>query len=387
MTSPAGTYLYRPETPLHPGEILKEQLDEQRVSQADLARRVGLSTKHVNQIVQGVVALSPDIAVRLERATGISAETWNQLEAIWQTHQTAVEDQRKLAGEIGWVSKFPLAFLKQMGVLRDTEQSLINLQLILSFFGVATPDVAERAWREYRLAFRRSELVEGDGYSIATWLRLCEVRARGIECDPFNRERLIASIPQMRKLTLQEPASWQVALPRLCSTLGIALVFIPALKNTHLSGVTRWLSPDKVMIGLSDRFKTDDTFWFSFFHELAHVLLHGKRLTFLDHGMEPGDIDEVDLSPMFLHGDSKVPGASSESEREADRFAQNSLIPEQKLQKFLDSSAAVAEQAIRVFAHEIGVAPSVVVGRLQHEGVVPWSFGRKLKTVVRFDSI
>lgn len=387
MTSPAGTYPYRPETPPHPGEILKEELDEQQVSQADLARRTGLSTKHVNQIVQGVVALSPDIAVRLERATGISAETWNRLEAIWQTHQSAVDDQRKLAGEVGWVSKFPLAFLKQMGVLRDTGQSLTNLRLILSFFGVATPDVAEQAWREYRLAFRRSELVEGDGYSIAAWLRVCEVRARDIECEPFSRERLIASISQVRELTLREPGYWQVELPRLCSTLGIALVFIPALKNTHLSGVTRWLAPDKVMIGLSDRFKADDTFWFSFFHELAHVLLHGKRLTFLDHGREPGEDGDDDLSSMFLHGDSKVPGAPTESEREADKFAQNSLIPEQKLRKFLDSSAVVTEKAIKIFAREIGVAPSVVVGRLQHEGIVPWSFGRKLKSVVRFDAI
>ncbi|WP_410659897.1 HigA family addiction module antitoxin [Amycolatopsis sp. lyj-112] len=386
MTSPAGSYPYRPETPPHPGEILKEQLDEQRVSQADLARRAGLSTKHVNQIVQGVVSLSPDIAVRLERATGVSAETWNQLEAVYQTHQSALEDERKLAGEIGWVGKFPLAFLAQMGVLRDTGQSLANLQRLLSFFGVATPDVAEQAWREYRLAFRRSELVEGDGYSIATWLRVCEVRARNIECEPFSRERLIASIPEMRNLTLQQPALWQVELPRLCASLGVSLVFIPALKNTHLSGVTRWLASDKVMIGLSDRFKTDDTFWFSFFHELAHVLLHGKRLTFLDHGKEPGDDGEVDSSPIFLHGDSKVPGASSESEREADKFAQNSLIPEQKLQKFLSLPAAVTEQAIRTFADDVGVAPSVVVGRLQHEKIVPWSFARKLKTVVRFNS-
>lgn len=381
MSSSKRFYAYRPESFASPGETLKEYLDEEGISQADLSRRTGISTKHVNQIIQGAATLSPDTAVRLHQATGIPAISWSQLEAAWQTHQSEIDNREKLEKQISWVSNFPVSYMHKVGILRDTKSSWENLQAILRFFGVTSPDVAQRAWREYRTAFRRSALVDGDEYAVATWLRLCERAAREIECSNYSKQRLVEALPELRQLTTQPPHTWTEELPSACSELGVALVFKPALKNTHVSGVTRWLTPEKAMIALSDRFKTDDTFWFSFFHEIGHLILHGKRLTFLDDPNPDSGAEEAD--ELLLHGDSRSHDKAA-SEIEADDFARNTLIPDALFNEFVSPTLAADSKPIIQFAKKTGVSPGIVLGRLQHEGIVPWSRWRSMKKSVVF---
>lgn len=382
MNSSQRFYAYQPESFAPPGESLKEYLDEEGISQADLCRRTGLSTKHINQIIQGVATLSPDTAVLLHQATGIPAITWSRLEAAWQIYRSEAETRAKLERQVSWVSNFPVSFLHKMGILQDTKSSIENLQVILRFFGVASPDVAQQAWREYRTAFRKSALVDGDEYAVATWLRLCEKAARKIECSSYNKQHLVETLPELRQLTIESPRVWINKLPELCAKLGVALVFKPALKNTHVSGATRWLTPEKAMIALSDRFKTDDTFWFSFFHEIGHLVLHGKRLTFLD---ENPNINEEDPegNELLLHGYSKSKYKAT-AEIEADNFARNTLISDALYTKFVSETLANDPTSIIRFAKKVGVSPGIVLGRLQHEGIVPWSRWRDMKQSVTF---
>ncbi len=136
----------------------------------------------------------------------------------------------------------------------------------------------------------------------------------------------------------------------LCASVGVALVFTPELPKTHLSGIARWLSKDKALIQLSLRHKKNDHMWFSFFHEAGHILLHGKKKMFIDEGKGGGDHAEV--------------------EAEANRFASDHLIPARDYATFAaenDLSAA----GIKRFARRLGIAPGIVVGRLQHERLIP----------------
>lgn len=384
MSSSQRLYAYQPESFAPPGESLKEYLDEEGISQADLCRRTGLSTKHINQIIQGAAALSPDTAVLLYQATGISAIVWSRLEAAWQIQRSETEIRAKLEKQVSWVANFPVGYLRKAGVLQDTKSNLENLQAILRFFGVASPDVAERAWREYRTAFRRSALVDGDQYAVATWLRLCEQAAREVECAHYNKQRLIEALPELRQLTVEPTRVWMEELPHFCSKLGIALVFKPALKNTHVSGATRWLTPEKAMIALSDRFKTDDTFWFSLFHEIGHLILHGKRLTFLDDNPTPNP-ESPEVNGLLLHGNSKN-DHKPVSEIEADNFARNTLIPDLVFKEFVSRTLMNDPKSIIRFARKTGVSPGIVLGRLQHERIVPWSRWRDMKQPVTFSN-
>jgi addiction module HigA family antidote len=367
MTPGVDPTAYAPQTVSSPGETLKETLEHLGIGQADLARRTGLSTKHINQVVQGTAPLSPETALLLERATGMPAGLWNALEAKWRTQVVHEQEERDLAGQTGWLDNFPLDALVDQRVLPDRDRTIANLRRLLDFFAVATPRVAEGLWDGYRTAFRRSTVASRDEYATVTWLRLAERHAHDTACAPYDRADLTALLPRLRGLTLSEPQTWFTDLPRLCAQVGVAVVFVPALPRTSISGATRWLTPDKVMIALSDRFKRDDQFWFSVFHEIGHVLLHGKRLTFLDDSEKLADGDE------------------DASETEANDFAALSLIPAQHAAAYrqLQSKPTIFTR-IEAFAAAVGVSPSIVVGRLQHDGSLPWNQGNRYKRPIAF---
>jgi HTH-type transcriptional regulator / antitoxin HigA len=354
----AAPFEYRPQSVSPPGETLKETLEELGIPQADLARRTGLSTKHVNQIVIGKAAISPETALLFEHATGVPAATWNALEANWRTQLVRQEEHEALAEQVDWLDRFPLAELVTRDVLHDRRKTVANLQMLLDFFGVASPSVAEDLWTGYGAAFRRSTSTPPDPYATYAWLRLGVLEARSRNCRPYERETLLDLLPHIRALTTQDPRQWITELPEMCAQAGVAVVFSPAFKKTHLSGATRWLTPEKVMIAITDRYKKDDRFWFTVFHELAHVLLHGKRLTFLDEDPE-GSIDT--------------------DEREANTFAARVLIPPEHDRIYRELMQHPRTVEIRRFATQIGISPGVVVGRLQHDGALGWHQGNDLK--------
>ncbi|MFJ9604698.1 helix-turn-helix domain-containing protein [Streptomyces althioticus] len=364
---PAPPFVYAPDSAQPPGETLKEQLEALGIPQADLARRTGLSTKHINQIVQGTAVLTPETALLLERATGIPASLWNQLEATWRTHVSREESRKALSGQLDWLNHFSLPELVKRGILPNKERTVDNLERLLAFFGVGSPDTAGELWRSYRTAFRRSTVLEPDDYATAVWMRQAELKARDLDCAPFDRAALTDLLPCLRALTVQEPAVWLAELPRLCAQVGVAMVFIPAPPHTHVAGVTRWLAPDKVGVALSDRFKKDDHFWFTVFHELGHVLLHGKRLTFIDDTRRGND-----ATP---EGDR--------SEAEADAFAADTLIPPEHAAAYRQlTQRPMPFTRIEAFARQAGIAPGIVVGRLQHDGALDWKHGHKLKRTI-----
>jgi addiction module HigA family antidote len=360
MTLGADPLEYSPQTSAPPGESLKETLDLLGITQADLARRTGLSTKHINQIIQGLAVLTPETAILLERATGTAAGVWNGLEAAWRTYQQREEEDRILADQVDWLDHFPLAELVSRRIVPDKTKTVDNLRRVLKFFGVASPQVAEDLWDDYRVAFRRSTKKSADEYATAVWLRYSVLAARDIECQPFERDALTRLIPSIRALSQRDPADWLTQLPPVCATAGVAVVFSKAIKSTYVSSATRWLTPDKVMVALTDRYKKDDRFWFAFFHEVGHILLHGKRLTFLDED----------------------PTAKSEvrAEAEASRFAADTLIPPTFATEYrkLKSSPKPFSKIIE-FADRIGVSPGIVVGRLQHDEALDWGEGNGLK--------
>jgi Zn-dependent peptidase ImmA (M78 family) len=144
---------------------------------------------------------------------------------------------------------------------------------------------------------------------------------------------------------------------RLCAEAGVEAVFVPELPRTGICGATRWLAPTKALIQLSLRYKTDDQFWFTFFHEAGHILLHRKKEVFLEQDGEAG----------------------AEEEEEAHTFARDLLIPLTDWRRFVSSGQYEASVDIAAFAEAVGVAPGIVVGRLQHDGLIPFSRCNELK--------
>jgi HTH-type transcriptional regulator / antitoxin HigA len=340
-----------------PGETLRELLGEQSLTQRELARRTGLSPKHVNRLLQGLVPLSADVAQRLERVTGTPARIWNRLEANYQSDMQRLRDRRDLAAAGPWLAEQPVRALVQRGVLPEEPSDKVSrVEQMLNFFGVASVDAWDEVYKGLACSFRQSKAYEAKAGSVAAWLRLGEIAARDVHCQPFDAAGLRAALPRLRALTCEPPEVFSSQMRHICASNGVAVLFVEEIAGARTSGVTRWLTPSKALVQLSLRYRTDDHLWFTFFHELAHVLLDAKKDVIIE---KDGGVDDDDPR-----------------EAGADRFSRDLLItPEEAaaLDRLGDS------QAVREFAAKIGIAPGIVVGRLQHDGIWPHSRGHQLK--------
>lgn len=344
-----------------PGETLRELLEEQDISQRELARRADLSPKHVNRLIQGLVPLSADIAQRLELVTGTPARIWNSLEANYRSDLERLRSRNVLAADLSWLTELPVKVLVDRGTLPDQPSDKPSrMEQMLRFFGVASVDAWHDIYADTACAFRQAKAYEAKPGAVATWLRLGEIAAQDVYCRPYDAKAVESTLPDLRALTVQAPEIFRARMRDICAACGIAVVFVEEIPGARASGVTRWLTPAKALVQLSLRYRTDDHLWFTFFHEVGHVLRHGKSIVWIEDG--PSSADDP-------------------REAEADKFSRDLLIPPRDA-KVLPSLKTLDD--VRNFADRIGIAPSIVVGRLQHDNLWPHSQGNRMKTKLAF---
>ncbi len=351
---------YNPDYAIHPGEILEETLEARGIKKTTFAEKCGISNKTVSQIIHGKSAITPEMAIKFERALGNSASLWINLNTDYELNLAREADQHNLISQQGWVKKFPIKQLVDYGILPKRRKVVDNLSNLLSFFGVANITAWNNFYLSPNVAFRKSPAFENSPHSVATWLRIGEIFAEQIDCSFYSKEIFKNVLSEIRLLTQESPSHFQKEMVELCRKSGVALVFVPELPKTHISGVTKWITPNKAMIILSLRHKMEDHFWFSFFHEAAHIILHGKTEVFIDDTCN----------------------AKSKKEIEADVFASNILTPSKLLSEYL-ATKKVSQASVCEFAQKINLSPGILVGRLQHDKIIPYSWLNKLKR--RFD--
>lgn len=356
---------YRPTTVSAPGETLLDLLDERGLTQAELARRLDRPIKTVNEIVKGKAAIVPETALQLEQALGVPAEFWLTREARYREWMARQEADEELREQVPWLRDLPLKEMLAFNWVASGTTRAETVRACLSFFGVASVDAWRATYERPLAAFRASSKVKKQPGAVAAWLRQGEREAAGINCQPFDADKFREVLAAIRALTCEpDPDRFVPGLRDLCKDCGVAVVFVPAPKGCPASGATRWLSAEKALIQLSLRYKTNDQLWFTFFHEAGHILLHGKSLVFVE--------------------DFGAVGAADEKEREANEFARDTLIPPELATRL--PLLAPTMSAARGFAREVGIAPGIVVGRLQKEGLLPWSYLNEAKVRYKWDT-
>lgn len=357
MTEPI-TYTYEPDFVTPPGETLLELLEERHMTQSELAQRMGRPLKTINEIIRGKTQLTPETALQLELVFGTPARVWLNLEQNYREHLARQAADESLQAYQTWLDRFPIKDMQTKGWLpngRDRAKLLVDL---LQFFGLATPDSWEDIWAGCLVSYRKTAAYESNDHALSVWLRQGELEAQDIHCAPYDEaafKRLL--FHNIRTLTCATPETFVPQLVNLCAGAGVAVTLVPQIEGARVSGATRWLAKDKALIQLSLRYKTNDHFWFTFFHEAGHIILHGKRDVFIN-------VEDAD-------GDAK--------EQEANQFAANTLIPPTAYGAFVQKTQRFSETAVRQFATEMGIAPGIVVGRLQHDAHLPYKHLNGLK--------
>lgn len=357
------TYEFTPNWASPPGGTIADLLAERNLTQADLADRTGYTRKHINELVRGRAAISYEAALKLETVLGSTADFWMRREVQYREALARQELNRQFKAAAPWLRRIPLASMVRLGWVERFPDSGQQVAACLRFFGVATVEAWEATYAEPLMAFRRSTGAATAGAAAAAWLRQGELQAGAIQTGDFSAPRLRACLPQLRQLTmLTDPEAFVPALTAMCAEVGIAVVFVPVPQGCPAYGATRWLSPTKALLMLSNRYKTHDVLWFTFFHEVCHLLQHSKKMT-------------------VIEGAS---GLDAALENEADAFAANILVPPADARRLEDLPRDA--EAIAAFAREIGVAPGIVLGRMQELGLIAWSRCRELKVRYEFEA-
>lgn len=352
---------FKPDYAIPPGATLRELLDERGISQSDLALRTGMAEKTISQIVNGVAPLTYETAEKLEIVLGVPARFWNTRELHYREALSRVEESARMANETAWLKEIPIKELIDEGFVEHSDDKAVLVRESLTFFGVSSVDAWRKTWQTPVCQYRGKEAQERKPGFVAAWLRMGEVVAGKVECEPFDAKRFQETLQGIRALTTTSPGTWIRELVSRCAMVGVAFVAIREVPGAAVSGVAKWLGKDKALIQLSLKYKSDDQFWFTFFHEACHILYHPRRDVFLENG---------------AHNDS-------EEEREANAFARDLLIPQMYQQRlpYLKSRATIT-----AFAASIGVSPGIVVGRLQHDKLLSPKFCNDLKVKLKWKS-
>jgi len=243
---------YRPDYVSHPGITLLDVLNDRAMSQAELSRRSGRPKKTINEIIQGKSAISSITALQFEKVLGIPSDFWLDRQRHYDESLARLEERNQLEKLSGWLDKFSLKNIIKMGWIKQCENRIDQTIELLSFFGVASPDQWDVITKDTVASFKLAKTYESSIEDITTWLRMGEILAQKIYCEPYNESKFIYHLNNdIRNLTLTPPSEFQPKLRDICSSVGVAVVFVPQLPNAKVCGATRWLSPEKALIQLS----------------------------------------------------------------------------------------------------------------------------------------
>lgn len=329
----------------HPGEILAEKLEELGMGSKEFSVRANKPEKTISAVLRGNSSITPDMAVQFENVTQIPAHFWMNAQNRYNEYVARKKHQVIIEEAIEWSRNFPIGKMIQLEWLPKKSTNKEKTAELLSFFGLAN----HHAWEDYyynkqlKVAFRISLASTKEPYALSAWLRMGEIQAQDIKTNAYSEKEFKKCLPEIKSLMATHPDGFFEKLQLLCSKVGVKVIHTPCLPKAPINGATRWIN-DFPVIQISGRYQRHDIFWFTFFHEVGHILLHGKKDIFLE------DIRYSDLD--------------QQKESEADDFAIKWTLSHDEENVIVAND--LTEGCIKKYAVEFNTHPGIIVGRLRH---------------------
>lgn len=341
----------------HPGSYIEDVIDDLNVTQAEFAERLGVSPKTISKLVNGEIRLSHDVALKLDRLTGIDYQTWMNLQNAYEKKIDEINESKK-ADEWNILQWMDFGYIKALGLIKNKRyqkreklavwRKLLNISS-LTYLSKFNSAVSYRNTRQFddKAIINSNVMLE-----IATGI------ARDITDVKLNRAKLKGYLPEIKKMVKQELSEFYEPLESLLQECGVVLVGLPHLKNSNLNGATKKFNNGSVLLLITDRNKGADIFWFSLMHEIGHIL----------EGDFHTDIDEY-----------------NKKEERADRFAREFFIPDLAYEDFATNKDFSIE-SIQKFSENHQILPCILLGRLKREGYVEYHQYSELMKIYKFAS-
>lgn len=337
----------------HPGYYVKDYIDDQGITQEELAKRLQTTPKYVSDLVNGRINLTDEMVLRLSIVFGTSTTMWLNLNQKYIEKKLEIEKRIQLDEECQLVRQLDYRFWVDLGLVKATRVAAEKVMELQRYFKVSSLRVLSQ--RDFLVQYRTSvsEVTDVNVINANAWVQTAINIGSAMDVEPYDKKKLSAAIPEIRSMTVQNPKQFYPRLKELLASCGVALVLLPNLKNCGVNGAVKWLGKDKVVLALNDRRKYADTFWFALFHELGHVLQQRIKVLLVSEKNKTG-----------LETDELI----QKLETEADVFSQDTLIPKDEYFEFVENNTrGFTAETIRNFAKKIDILPGIVVGRLQQD--------------------
>lgn len=303
---------FKPNYAVHPWESLLEAIEFSKMTQRDLAIRTWLTEKTINQIINWSASISPDTAIKLERTLGISMRFWNNLQKNYEEALAKINAEKTVQEELSCLVYFKNCYneLVKNDVFEKVNNRVEQYKQLLEFFWV---DSLLYIKNTEAIAYRKALNKRVDNYVLAWRLRIWIKNHQKMKLPIYDEKKLKNSLSILRKLINKSWWIWK-EVEDILSECGVGIVFSPYFSRTYVNGAARriWDNP---LIQLSMRWKSHDGLWFTLFHEIWHIILHGKKDQFVDYEWENNQADI--------------------KEKEANEFAASKLIPDEKYLSFV----------------------------------------------------
>jgi HTH-type transcriptional regulator / antitoxin HigA len=365
-------FTYNPDYSIHPGEYIQEFLETFGMKQTELALRLGITTKHLNNIVKGKVSVSPETANSLEMVFGKSAKYWLSIQANFDIFERVKKIEAEYAENKTeydqWLQIFDYEDLVKREYIKEKVcgNTIANkVHNLLNFFSCSDLACWKTLYYEtIPFSCRSTGLSTAKVGNTTAWIRMGQILAQNgsVDLPSYSKKSFTMVLQEFRTISIAPEENFAVRMVELCRSAGVVLAFLQEIPRASISGAAFWINGGNVpcMI-LNLRYKKNDHFWFSIFHEAAHIIAEDKRKIYYEFK----DNSEVDI------------------ETKADEFAKNFLIPYSDYQSFIEKEDFRTE-SITNFANSIGIHPGIVVGRLQHDGQINWNTNNSLKSTFKW---
>lgn len=336
---------YNDSIAFHPGYYIKEIVDESGLTQEDFAKRLGTTPKNLSLLIRGEQSLSIDIAMKLSRMIGTSVKYWLNLQngydalvAEFKSREELVEE-RKVFDQVDY--KYFRDNFDLPNIPRQTDE---QIKRVREFLKVATLSVFKN--RDMAVSFKsaNNQISEANTIKANMMVQIGINQALTIEAPKYNRNKLDTAIAYALSLT-KNHKNFYPLIKQAFLDAGVIFVVLPNLSGSKINGATKKIG-DNVMLMVNDRRLYSDTFWFTLFHEVGHIINGDYGISFEEE--------------------------SGEKEDAADKYAEDTLINPDMYKEFTQKGD-FSIYSIKGFAEQIGRDPGIVLGRLQNDGLVKYN--------------
>jgi len=357
---------YYPQSVSHPGTTLSEILSEKKIGAKAFAIKTGKPEKTISDVLNGKSSITPEMAILFEIPLNIPAHFWINRQKIYDEYIARLSYQKTIEDGVEWSKTIPYAKMASLGWVESTRKKEIKVINLFNYFEVSNTKGYYDFYHNQKLLvnFRISLQKNENSGAIAAWLRQGEIQAKNIQVSDFSKSKLKEILPKLKGVMVKQSNSFFNQIKELCAYAGIKIAHVPCLPKAPIHGSTRWLG-DTPLIQLSGRYKRNDIFWFTLFHEIGHVLLHGKKY--------------ISIENINYDGENK------KYEDEADEFSANILLTKNQ-EKEIINNKTLLESDIIDYAKKFSTHPAIIIGRLQHLRLIPFGLGNDFFEPINFEN-